>query len=141
MERSLGHSRKGTKKPPVWIGGFFVKSGASVSLFPLRRISTPHKINLINVSKRKMLSIWVLQLSHLPILYDQSLKSTLLTRSRVPFHNRTIVWGVVLLFIFYSYLNLLSLLKRQTDENQQNRNKNKACKNKKWWSFTGSINH
>ena len=23
-------------------GGFFVKSGASVSLFPLRRISTPH---------------------------------------------------------------------------------------------------
>ena len=24
-------------------GGFFVRSGASVSLFPLRRISTPHK--------------------------------------------------------------------------------------------------
>ena len=28
-------------------GGFFVRSGASVSLFPLRRISTPHKINLL----------------------------------------------------------------------------------------------
>ena len=27
-------------------GGFFVRSGASVSLFPLRRISTPHKLNL-----------------------------------------------------------------------------------------------
>ena len=27
-------------------GGFFVRSGVSVSLFPLRRISTPHKVNL-----------------------------------------------------------------------------------------------
>ena len=68
VEISSDHSRKGTKKPPVRIGGFFVRSVASVSLFPLRRISTPHKSNIINVTTRGMLSIWVPQLSHVPIL-------------------------------------------------------------------------
>ena len=33
-------------------GGFFVRSGASVSLFPLRRISTPHKLNLLEATRR-----------------------------------------------------------------------------------------
>jgi len=45
------------KTAPYEQGGFFVRSGASVSLFPPQRISTPHKTNLINVLKRVMLSI------------------------------------------------------------------------------------
>ena len=53
MDISLDHSRKGTKKPPSSVRAvFFVRSVASVSLFPLRRISTPHKIILFEAFRR-----------------------------------------------------------------------------------------
>ena len=89
-------------------GGFFMRSGASVSLFPLRRISTPHIINIINVTKREMLSIRVLQLSHVPILYNQLLKKHHTYAKSSAFYKITIVRGVVLLFIFSSFLHLFS---------------------------------
>ena len=88
----------------------FWRSVASVSLFPLRRISTPHKLNIINVTTRGMLSIWVHQLSHVPIPQTQALKSTQLKWRRVLcWLKRTIVWGVVLLLPLYLDSNLLSL--------------------------------
>ena len=110
VERSSDQSRKGTKKPPVWIGGFFVRSGASVSLFPLRRISTPHKYIFANLMKKANMRRLVYWLSHFAKVV---IKKHPDRKKQGAFFNRTIVWGVVLLLSFYSNEDFLSLQKNK----------------------------
>ncbi len=105
-------------------GGFFVRSVASVSLFPLRRISTPHKLNIINITARGMLSIWVPQLAHVPVSDDKPLKRHPTYAKSSAFLQQNYCVRSCSVIYFLLLFEPFVTTKRETDENVQNRNKN-----------------
>ena len=60
------HSKKAQKKRP-FNRRFFCEIGASVSLFPLRRISTPHTDTIAHRMETLNMSMWVYWLWHVTI--------------------------------------------------------------------------
>ena len=71
-----------------------------------------------------MLSIWVLQLSHVPILYNQPLKKHPTYAKSSAFLQQNYCVRSYSVIYFLLLFSLFVTTKRQTDENLQIRNKN-----------------